>query len=81
MSTDNLNESEAFYTFLGQRLEMGSCDQSPEELLHSWRTMSEHGQAVRAIQECIPDMEAGHGIPLKQAAAEIRSELGFGDSE
>ena len=79
MSTGNLSESEAFYSFLGLRLATGSCEQSPEELLSDWRTTSDYAETVQAIQECVPDIEAGRGTPLAQAAAEIRSELGLSD--
>lgn len=79
MATGNLNESEAFYAFLGQRLATGSCNESPEELLRAWRKTAEYTETVRAIKECIPDMEAGRGTALEQAATEIRDDLGFGD--
>jgi hypothetical protein len=75
MSTEQLTDAEAFHRFLGEQLENGGRETSPEELLRLWRSHDdpEYAQAVAALREAISDLEAGdRGKPFDQFVAEFR---------
>lgn len=66
MSTDAVNDVEAFYRYLGEQLHLGLSSQSPEELLDDWRNRREYDETLAAVREGVADVEAGRTRPLRE---------------
>lgn len=75
MSTQLLTDTEAFYHFLGEQIQNGCREKSPEELLGYWRRR--RAQAIEDIQQGARDWEAGRYRPIEQVDSYIRDQLGF----
>jgi hypothetical protein len=70
------NELHEFHRFLGQKLESGRADLSPEEALDEWRRGHPDAHAndeIAAIQEALDDMVRGDkGIPFDDFDRDFR---------
>jgi hypothetical protein len=66
MSTDSINDVEAFYRYLGEQLHLGAPSQSPEELLDDWRHRREYDETLAAVRAGMADAEAGRMRPLRE---------------
>ena len=75
MSTQTLTDTEAFYTFLGEQIQNGGREKSPEELLAYWRQRS--AQAIEYIEQGERDWEAGRYRSIEETDHYIRAKLGF----
>lgn len=77
MPTEINDELRDFHRFLGDKLQNGGADWSPEEALDEWRRLHPDGQAVAdevaAIQEALADVANGdRGIPFEEFDREFR---------
>jgi hypothetical protein len=66
-----------FHRFLGEKLNHGRIDWSPEEAVKEWRRLQPDSQAsadeVAAIQEALTDMANGdRGIPFEEFDHDFR---------
>jgi len=79
MATNSIPDVQAFYLFLGERLDHDRVEESPEELLQEWRALhGELSETAEGLREAIADMEAGdRGRPLHDVADEIRKKHNF----
>lgn len=75
MSTQLPTDAEAFYCFLGEQIQNGGREKSPEALLSYWR--HRRAQAIEDIQQGMRDWEAGRYRPIEEVDAYIRDQLGF----
>ncbi len=66
MSTNSINDAEAFYRFLGEQLHLGLPSQTPEELLDDWRNRREYDETLAVVREGMADAEAGRMRPLRE---------------
>lgn len=74
---------EGFHRFIGEKLNRGSAELSPEEVLDEWRVMNpapeEIAESVAAIRRAAADMHAGDsGRPAAEILAEIRQRIANG---
>lgn len=76
MSTGNSSELLSFYEYLGQHLHTSQSEVSPEELLRTWRSREETEQVVSDVEQGRADYEAGRGVSVEQAFANVREKLG-----
>jgi hypothetical protein len=82
-----MGELQQFYEFLGQRLQAGESNISPEEALDIWRdenpgTDEVDPEDVRAIEEAIEDMRNGDiGIPIEEFDRRFRERHGMTDKQ
>lgn len=73
MSTPS--ELQDFHRFLGERIQSGAPDRSPEEILEEWR--SEH-EVIQAVRDALHDMAAGDtGVPYEDVERQIRARYGL----
>jgi len=76
MSSGNTSDLQSFYSFLGQQLNTGEGLSTPEQLLKNWRARAEYEQTVADVRESIAEYEAGKGVPVEVAFANVRKKLG-----
>jgi len=76
MSTSNTSDLQSFYGFLGQHLHGGEHLSTPEQLLKDWRAREEIQETVADVRESVADYEAGKGVPVEVAFANVRKKLG-----
>lgn len=76
MSTSNTSDLQAFYGFLGQHLHGSENLSTPEQLLKDWRSQAEIQETVAEVRESVADYEAGKGVPVEVAFANVRKKLG-----
>jgi hypothetical protein len=77
MSAPVIDELRDFHRFLGQKLNAGRIDCSPEEALDEWRRLHPDSQAsaedLAAIQEALTEMANGdRGIPFEEFDRDFR---------
>ena len=75
--SDSRQELVSFHHFIGERLNGGSANVSPEEALERWRrqhrSAEEYEEDVQAIREALDDMDAGDtGILWEEFDQEFR---------
>ncbi len=81
MSTVPTTELQEFHGFLSAKLNNGSANLTPEEVLDEWRELhpdpfEDEEDDVAAIQAAIDDMERGEvGISLDELDRELRKEF------
>lgn len=68
---------EAFYSFVGQSLQQGRRDATPEDVLRQWRRNQEFEAHCEDLRQRIVDMEAGLGIPAEEAFEALRRKHGI----
>lgn len=83
MATGVSRDLEGFHRYLGEKLNGGPANLSPEEVLDEWRVMNplpeEIAESVTAIRRAVADMNAGDcGRPAAEILAEIRHRLANG---
>ena len=66
MSTQPFSDVESFYQYLGDHLNVGETQKSPEDILKAWREQREHDDTVAAVEEGMRDAEAGRMRPLRE---------------
>jgi hypothetical protein len=64
-----------FTRFAEEKLTDRGTD-SLKALLDEWNERRSHGQSVAGIRESVAQYEAGEGLPIREAFAEIRRKLG-----
>ena len=70
-----------FNQFVVHKLSNGGAE-SMVELAREWEThRREYAETVAELSECIADMEAGKGRPLKEFADEMRKKYDIPDSK
>lgn len=77
MATQLPTDLEVFHDFLGQQIENGGRELSPEELLAYWR--QEHAEAVEDIRQGIKDLEEGRFRSFEEVDADMRRKYGIKD--
>jgi hypothetical protein len=65
-----------FHLFAQEKLSAGS-EASLQQLLDQWNAAREYERSVAALRQSVAEADAGLGLPLKEAFAEIRSRLGW----
>jgi hypothetical protein len=80
MSATPTSELRAFHTFLGEKLNNGGADVSPEEALDEWRQMHpepfDEEDDVAAIQAALDDVARGDkGMPLAEFDRRMRKKF------
>ena len=75
-------ELHAFHAFLSQKLNNGSADLLPEEVLEQWRDLhpepEDYEDDVAAIQAALDDLDRGEkGISLEELDRALRKEFNF----
>jgi len=76
MSTSNTSDLQSFYGFLGQHLHACESPSTPEQLLKDWRAQEEYQETVVDVLQGVANFEAGKGVPVKIAFANVREKLG-----
>lgn len=75
------NELAAFHAFVGEQIETGPSDLSPEEVLDLWRDQHPDPaseDATEAIREALDDMAKGdRGRPIAEFDHEFRQRRGI----
>ena len=70
------NELAAFHAFVGQQVQTGDEELSPEDVLDMWREQHPDPateDATQEIREALEDMAAGDvGVPFDEFAREFR---------
>ncbi len=80
MNPNSSTDLRDFYRFVGDKIQSGECDLSPEEILDEWRAIHPNPAAleedIAAIQEAIDAIEAGDkGISLEEFDRRFRAEF------
>lgn len=65
-----------FHRFAQEKLSAGS-ESSLQELLDEWTAARDYERSVAALRQSVAEADAGLGLPVKEAFAEIRSKLGW----
>jgi len=76
MSTSNTSDVQAFYGFLGQHLHADESPSTPDQLLKDLRAQKEYQETVADVRQGVADFEAGKGVSVEVAFANIRKKLG-----
>lgn len=66
MSSTFPSDAEAFYHFLEEQRHLGPLQQSPEELVGTWRRQREYEATLAALREGLADAEASRMRPLRE---------------
>jgi hypothetical protein len=82
MNKPSQTELRAFHAFLTEKVNNGSADLLPEEVLDEWRQLHpepfDDEDSVAAIQAALDDIARGDkGISLEELDAELRREFNF----
>jgi hypothetical protein len=77
MQSPPSHELRQFHEFVGEKLNNGAANLSPEEVLDQWRELhpnqAELDESVSAIRQALADMTAGDsGRPVGEILAELR---------
>jgi hypothetical protein len=80
MATDVSRDLREFHRFVGEKIDSGGSDVSPEEALDEWRISNpapdELPESLAAIRAALADMRAGdRGRPADDVLAELRHRL------
>jgi hypothetical protein len=78
--TDAASDLIAFHQFVGERIEQGALQLTPEEVLIEWQMRHDepdlHARNVAAVRAALCDMEAGdRGIPAEESLRQLRDRL------
>ena len=82
MNESSSTELRAFHAFLAEKLNNGSADLLPEEVLDQWRELHpepfDDEDDVAAIQAALDDVDRGDkGISLEEFDEEMRKKFNF----
>ena len=80
MSTQSIkNELQDFVQFASHRVERGEACESVEALVQQWRSDAEYSEAVADVRQGLADDAQGKAMPLSDAFADVRRQLGITD--
>lgn len=82
MKRKPMTELRAFHQFVNEKLNNGSAEMLPEEVLDEWRRLHpepfDDEDDVAAIQAALDDVDRGDiGISLEELDRELRKEFNF----
>ncbi len=79
MSPSEMTELRAFHAFLSEKLNNGSADLLPEEVLDQWRQLlpepEDYEDDVAAIQAALDEVDRGEYISLEELDRRVQKEF------